>query len=209
MADGFIMENETCSARGWLTSDDNRLLAKATPFPQMIAPQPPQPTPAVHAQAANPLTNPNLSAALRLEYDALVNDMRRAQELCAEFERQLAGKTHEVDEFKDLFSKTQADLFQLQDSITELREERHRLANEAMRAAALSRKLVAVTSERDRLLAELAFSKKASEPQPAPVAQTPAGLHNVVGEMWRTLGQLQTLLDVDAKPGAKPVAIAS
>lgn len=165
----------------------------------MIAPQPLPPAPAAHTQAASLLTNPNLSAALRLEYDALVNDMRRAQELCAEFQRQLAGKSNEVDEFKELFSKTQTDLFQLQDSITELREERHRLANEAMRAAALSRKLVEVTGERDRLLAEVAFCKKAPALPPA-VEWKPgenAGAEVLVGEMRRTLGKLQTIFDSD------------
>ena len=186
-------------------------------FTNMIATQPLPPAPAAHTQAASPLTNPNLSAALRLEYDALVNDMRRAQELCVEFQRQLEGKSLEVDEFKELFSKTQSDLFQLQDSITELREERHRLANEAMRATALSRKLVEVTQERDRLLAEIAFSKTAPT-VPPPVVWKPgdgAGAETVVGEMWRTLARLQTIFDSDVAvkvppaPAAKPVGAAS
>ena len=165
----------------------------------MIAPPLPPPTPAAHTRAASPLTNPNLSATLRLEYDALLDDMHRAQALCAEFQRELAGKSNEAEEFKDLFAKTQGDLFQLQDSITELREERHRLANEAMRAAALSRKLVEVTQERDRLLAEIAFSKQTA---PAPVVRggrsaDPAVVQAAVGEMWRSMGRLQTLFDSD------------
>ena len=150
--------------------------------------------------------NPNLTAALRLEYDALVNDMRRAQDLCAEFQRQLDGKSHEVEEFKYLFAKTQSDLFQLQDSITELREERHRLANEAMRATALSRKLVAITRERDRLVAELAFSKKAP-PAPIAVEWQPGedvGVRTVVGEMWRALAQVQTIFDSDVAIEVRP-----
>lgn len=163
----------------------------------MIATQPLPPTPAAHAQAASSLTNPNLSAALRLEYDALLNDMRRAQELCAEFQRQLEGKSNEVDEFKELFVKTQGDLFQLQDSITELREERHRLANEAMRATALSRKLVEVTSERDRLLAEIAFSKKT--PAKTPTVEWQPGRSTeptvVIGEMWRALAGVQKIFN--------------
>ena len=172
----------------------------------MFSPQPLPPTPAAHAQAASPLTNPNLSAALRLEYDALLNDMRRVQELCADFQRQLAGKANEADEFKELFAKTQGDLFQLQDSITELREERHRLANEAMRAAALSRKLLEVTAERDRLLAEIALSKKAPA-APAAIDWCPgeaAGPQVVVGEMWKTLARLQTVFDSDMPVEVKP-----
>ena len=46
----------------------------------MIATQPPLALPALHAQATATLTNPNLSAALRLEYDALLSDVRRAHE---------------------------------------------------------------------------------------------------------------------------------
>lgn len=160
-------------------------------------PLPLPPTPAAHAQAAGSLTNPNLSAALRLDYDALLNDMHRAQELCAEFQRQLEGKSNEVDEFKDLFVKTQSDLFQLQDGITELREERHRLANEAMRATALSCKLLEVTSERDRLLAEIAFSKKA--PAKTPTVEWQPGRTTepnvVIGEMWRALASVQKIFD--------------
>ncbi len=168
----------------------------------------PPPPPAAHAQPFSPLTNPNLSATLRLEYDALVSDMRRAEELCAEFQRQLAGKANEVNEFKDLFAKTQSDLFQLQDSIIELREERHRLANEAMRAAALARKLAQVTAERDGLIAELELAK---QPAPAPLAVTEAapqaeeesGVKAVVSDMWRTLERLQTILDSEAICGEK------
>ena len=167
--------------------------------------------PAAHTQAVSPMTNPNLSATLRLEYDALVNDVRRAHELCAEFQRQLAGKSNEADEFKELFSKTQSDLFQLQDSIIELREERHRLANEAMRATALSRKLVEITAERDRLIAEIEFSKKAAlAPSAAivPVVQSggDAGVTVVVSEMWRTLERLQTILDSEAASVVNPRA---
>ena len=172
----------------------------------MISPPPPPPAPAAQTQAASPLTNPNLSAALRLEYDALLHDMRRVQEMCADFQRQLEGKSHEADEFKDLFAKTQSDLFQLQDSITELREERHRLANEAMRATALSRKLLDVTAERDRLLAEIALSRKAPAAH-ASIEWCPggeAGPQVVVGEMWKALARLQTIFDSDVPVGVKP-----
>ena len=174
----------------------------------MISSLPPPPAHAAHAQVVSPLTNPNLSATLRLEYDALVGDMRRAEELCAEFQRQLAGKANEVNEFKELFAKTQSDLFQLQDSIIELREERHCLANEAMRAAALTRKLAQVTAERDGLIAELEVAK---QPAPAPLAITEAavqaeeesGVKAVVSDMWRTLERLQTILDSDEVRGEK------
>jgi chromosome segregation ATPase len=106
-------------------------------------------------QPAASLTNPNLSSNLRSEYEALLNDVEQANELAAELQRQLSGKSNEVAEFKQLFEKTQRDLGHLQASITELRQERHRLANEAMRVAAFERKLADVTAERNRLKTEL------------------------------------------------------
>lgn len=186
-------------------------------FPNMIATQP-LPPPGVQSQNVSPLTNPNLSAALRLEYDALVHDVRRAHELCADFQRQLVGKSHEADEFKELFAKTQHDLFQLQDSIIQLREERHRLANEAMRATALSRKLVEITTERDRLLVELESSKKGDGRSASESNATNGkdeGVKIVLSDMWRTLERLQTILDPNDAPhhaspaGANPVALTN
>lgn len=115
-----------------------------------------------HTQPSAPLTNPSLSATLRAEYDALQNDVQQAHELAAEFQRQLAGKSNEVAEFKHLFEKTKTDLGRLQASITELREERHRLANEAMRATAFERKLADVTADRNRLQNELEFAKQSA-----------------------------------------------
>ena len=113
-----------------------------------------------HAKSSAPLTNPALSSTIRAEYEALQNDVEQAHELAAEFQRQLAGKSNEVAEFKQLFEKTQTDLTRLQTSITELRAERHRLANEAMRAMAFERKLAEVTADRNRLQAELDLAKK-------------------------------------------------
>jgi chromosome segregation ATPase len=106
-------------------------------------------------RSAEPLTNPNLSSNLRSEYEALLNDVDQANQLASELQRQLSGKSNEVAEFKKLFEKTQKDLGYLQASISELRQERHRLANEAMRAAAFERKLADVTAERNRLKTEL------------------------------------------------------
>lgn len=114
------------------------------------------------AQSPAPLTNPGLSASLRAEYEALQNDVEQAHELAAEFQRQLAGKSNEVAEFKQLFEKTQHDLTRLQASITALREERHRLANEAMRATAIERRLAEMTTDRDRLIKELDLAKQAA-----------------------------------------------
>ncbi len=114
----------------------------------------PPPTSATEPNPA-PLTNPNLSATLRADYDALMNDVQQANQLAADFQRQLAGKSNEVADFRRLFEKTQTDLGHLQKSIDELRQERHRLANEAMRAVAFERKLTEMTAERNRLRIEL------------------------------------------------------
>ena len=183
------------------------------------------------AQSPAPLTNPGLSATLRAEYEALQNDVEQAHELASEFQRQLAGKSNEVAEFKQLFEKTQKDLTRLQASITELREERHRLANEAMRAAAFERRLTEMTADRDRLIKELELAKQTAsksdahiarlstqltelrETTPAPRAPAPvhlpggntASVKVVLSDMWRTLEHLQKILDPCGAP-ANPKA---
>src|SRR5688500_7910196 len=87
------------------------------------------------ASKASPM-NPNLSANLHADYEALQNDMQQAKDLAADFQQQLAGKSNEFAQLKQLFEKTAADLAHLQAGIVELRAERHRLANESMRATA-------------------------------------------------------------------------
>src|SRR4051812_31662973 len=73
--------------------------------------------------------NPVLSATLSADYEALQNDMEQAKDLAADFQRQLAGKSNEFAQLKQLFEKTSADLAHLQEGIVELRAERHRFAN--------------------------------------------------------------------------------
>ena len=203
----------------------------------MNVPPPPPPVPAAHAPAASPLTNPHLSATLRAEYEALLNDMEQARDMAAEFQRQLAGKSNEVVQFREHCEKTQVDLTRLQTSITALREERHRLANEAMRATALTRKLADITTERDWLIAELERTKAShtadiqeaaqilrerddlSEKLSRELAELRArsqvsqggdpGVKVIVGEMWQTLGRLQSVLaptDAPAMPAPPFVA---
>lgn len=100
------------------------------------------------------LTNPRLSANLRGDYAALQNDFEQARMLAADFKGQLAGKTNEMAHLRQIFEKTALDLARLQEGITALREERHRLANEAMRAVALELRLKRADAEAARLLAE-------------------------------------------------------
>ena len=228
-----IPEMRGPQARCWLFRSGTTV-ARRTPskVQDMIVPQPPPPVPAQHSQPASVLTNPNLSAALRAEYEALLHDVEQAHALCAEFQRQLAGKSDEVAEFKQLFEKTQVDLDRLQAGITELREERHRLANEAMRVAALARKLADAGAERDWLIAELERTKQGHTADIQEAAQIirerdtlieklsrelaargarsrdlaggkDAGVSVAVSEMWHTLERLQMVLDPVGVPALR------
>ena len=123
--------------------------------------EPPQPEkaeePSLPADAPSParLVNPNLTGSLAADHVALQNDLIQAQELAADFQRQLAGKSNEYAQLKQILEKTERDLAHFNEGIVELRAERHRLANEAMRAVAFQTKLAKVTSERDRLRIDL------------------------------------------------------
>jgi len=134
-------------------------------------PKPEQPAEAAIPAAGSPskkLFNPNLTGSLMADHAALQNDLVQAQELAADFQRQLAGKSNEHAQLKQILEKTKADLEHLQAGIVELRAERHQLANEAMRATAFQAKLAMVTGERDRLRVDLevvriALTKGANE----------------------------------------------
>ncbi len=110
-----------------------------------------QPAPAV----AGVPVNPNLSARLSEDYDAVQEDLREANELAANLESQLAGKSKEVMHLRFLFEQTKTHLGHMQDGIEAMRRERHKLANEAMRAMGLDIMLKRVAAERDRYKTEL------------------------------------------------------
>ncbi len=105
--------------------------------------------------------NPSLSVALRHDYEALYNDVHQANALASDFQKHEAGKTNEIAVLQKVFENAQADLARLCTSIAELRQERHQLANEAMLAMALERKVGDLTSERDRLRAEADAMRRA------------------------------------------------
>lgn len=105
--------------------------------------------------------NPSLSVALRHDYEALYNDVHQANALASDFQKHEAGKTNEIAVLKKVFENAQADLARLCTSIAELRQERHQLANEAMLAMALARKVGDLTSERDRLRGEADAMRRA------------------------------------------------
>jgi chromosome segregation ATPase len=115
----------------------------------------------VEAPSSPRLINPSLSGTLSADHAALENDLVQAQELAADFQRQLAGKSNEYAQLKQILEKTQKDLEHLQAGIVELRAERHRLANEAMRAVAFEVKLEKVVGERDRLRSDMEVMRHA------------------------------------------------
>ena len=96
-----------------------------------------------------------LGSAVSADLEALKNDVEQAREMACEYQRQLAGKSNDHALLKGLFEKTQADLIHLNKGVAQLREERHRFANDAMKATALEMKLERMTRERDQLQNEV------------------------------------------------------
>ena len=68
---------------------------------------------------------------------------------------ELTRTKRELESVKQIFEKMRVHLIQLQLTVTQLRDERHRLVAQAMDAEALQRRLAAVTEERDKLLRRL------------------------------------------------------
>ena len=99
--------------------------------------------------------NQSLGATVSQDYEAVAADLQNANELAAKLESQLAGKSKEVLHLRFLFDQTKTHLAHMQDGILAMRKERHKLANEAMRATGLDFMLKRVTAERDRLKTEL------------------------------------------------------
>lgn len=119
------------------------------------SPQQPQAAPQVPAVAVDPTVNRSLGAVLSENYDAVQEDLRQANELAASLETQLAGKSKEVLHMRFLFEQTKTHLGHMQDSIVAMRKERHKLANDAMRAMGLELMVKRLTAERDRMKNEL------------------------------------------------------
>ena len=97
-----------------------------------------------------PPLDPQLGAAASGELEAIRNDLEQAKQLASDYQRLLAGKSNEVAALRQIFEKTRSDLLNLHHSITKLREERHVLANQALKAVALELVVGNLTEERDR-----------------------------------------------------------
>ena len=162
--------------------------------------------------------NSHLSADLRADFEALENDFEQACALTIDLQSQLSGKSNEFAQLKHIFEKTTQNLEQLQTDISELREERHRLANEAMRATALEFTLEQTVKERDQLkldlenlsrehkdqVAKLTASRQTANERPSGFASTNRVSHpragTILSDITKSLDQLREIIEIREKP---------
>jgi len=111
-------------------------------------------------QAGLDSLNRSLGGTLEADCEALREDLRRATEVLADSQKQLADKSQETEVLQNLLQKSFTDLATLQSTIAELRRERHFLANELMRAAELEVRMTELSEERDNLNLELQKAKQ-------------------------------------------------
>ena len=91
---------------------------------------------------------------------ALQKDLEEARRVAREQQVILTGKDAELSSLREVFDRTKQHLVRLQRSINELRDERHRLGDEAMQVEALKRKVHVLTAERDLLRQQLDSQQK-------------------------------------------------
>ena len=162
--------------------------------------------------------NTHLSADLRADFEALENDFEQACALTIDLQSQLSGKSNEFAQHKHLFEKNTRNLEQLQTDISELREERHRLANEAMRATALEFTLEQTVKERDQLkldlenlsrehheqVAKLTASRQTANERPSGFASVNRVPHpraaTILSDITKSLDQLREIIEIREKP---------
>jgi chromosome segregation ATPase len=126
----------------------------------------------ISPETTTPSQKRALTAALESELESLQEDLRQA---ALDYERQLTEKTEESHRFQSLLQKTRTDLADLEESIVELRRERHFLANEVMRGAQLEIHLTRLTEENDTLKKELERTREALRAAEGAVRQSPSG----------------------------------
>lgn len=91
-------------------------------------------TPEDRPQSTLPgVINPLITATLVADYEAVRNDLVQAEEIAADYQNQLASKTNDCAQLKIIMERANEDLAALQKAITDLRADRHRLANEVQR----------------------------------------------------------------------------
>jgi chromosome segregation ATPase len=139
---------------------------------------------------------------LRADQEALANDLALAQELAADFRSQVADKANEVAHLKRLLEQTQANLVRFGKDIAELRAERHRLANEAMKAAAYEMQAKRLAAECERLRTENAELRR------QPVV-TPGSTEERLDALARTVERLRAAIDPTEAVAPRPARAPS
>lgn len=73
-----------------------------------------------------------LGTLLQTEAEALRNDLNEARALAAEYQREVSAKSNDLALLKQALERALHNLDLLQETLAELRTERHRLASEVM-----------------------------------------------------------------------------
>jgi len=149
--------------------------------------------------------DPRLTAILQSDYEALQNDMRQINALAADFQRQLAGKSDEFALLNQVFENTREDLAHLHAGIAALRAERHRLANEAMKAEAYRVQLATVTGERSQLRIDLEVVRRNLAASRGEIARSLRQRDKQVADLTVENALLkQKLVEAQRKPAESP-----
>jgi chromosome segregation ATPase len=154
-----------------------------------------------------PKTPASLAAAAQAECQALRNDVQQAREMAGEFQRQLAGKSNDFAELKRLYETTVEAVAQLQARVTELRQERHGLANKVMHLVGLERKLTQVTEERQRLQNELATMRGGLSSGPQETVRPSQGRDARIARLTAEVASLKNRLEQTPAGGSGPAAV--
>jgi chromosome segregation ATPase len=198
---------------------------------------PSNPEPSKNASEAELASIANLTTTLRADYTALQNDLEQAQEMAADFQRQLAGKSNEVAHFKSVLEKTQEDLARMESHVAELRKERHRLANEVMVATASKELFENLRAERDQFRREaealrtaltssgaeyqeqiklqeleitrLRLALEAARGGPQSAGEVAAGVRDRITELSATVERLETMIRQPARKSSQAEGAAS
>lgn len=152
----------------------------------------------------NPLVDSRITRSLGADYEALKNDLEQANEFAGELQNELAVNQNDLAHFKQLFERTRQDLDRMQESILALRQERHHLANEAMKAVHWEAKVTIVTKERDDLLGMVAEARQTIQDRDSRVAN----LTMQIALLKNTFRQVQEMHSPEiAAKRFEPVAI--
>lgn len=174
----------------------------AEPMPETAPEAPAPPFPA-------PVLSPQLGPKLAADYEALRNDLEQAQEIAAEFQREIAGKSNEIAGMRQLLEKTQLHLEKMEANVSQLRRERHDLANRVMASAATELKLERSVAECERLRREAEALQGAVQAAAQTAAEeSQAEIRRLEIENARLLTQIEALTLRGAAPANLPADLS-